>query len=110
MEAARRLSTQSGIVGHLGHFRCLVQCGSDPNLVIVNKCGNNPGATLSSSLASNSTRSRLDSPATLPTCFVLIMSSSDGRIISGADGTSLLLFACGVTLNSGKQVKAYRVA
>ena len=109
MEAARRLSTQYS--GHLGHFRCLVQCGSDPNLVIVNKCGNNPGATLSTvEFAGNSTRSQLDSPTTLPTRFVLIMSSSDGRIISGADGTSLLLFACGVTLNSGKQVKAYRVA
>jgi hypothetical protein len=37
------------------------------------------------------------------------MSSFDGRVILGADGTSLLLFASGIPLNFGKQVKASRI-
>ena len=40
---------------------------------------------------------------------LVLMSSSDGRVIPGTDGTFLLLFACGVPLNCGKQVKAYRI-
>ena len=46
----------------------------------------------------------------VPSALLLVlMSSSDGRVIPGTDGAFLLLFACGVRLNFRKQVKAYRI-
>jgi hypothetical protein len=41
---------------------------------------------------------------------LVLMSSSDGRVIPGTDGTFLLLFACGIPPYFGKQVKAYHIA
>ena len=63
--------------------------------------------------ASETTRLATKGHVPSPTCFVLfralIMSSFERRVILGADGTFLLLFACDIPLNFGKQVKACRI-